>query len=132
MPKRKRSSRRNAGVVEHTERLAILDAQLTGFMQHEGSDAILMKLTTRRVTFRQNTQNGRIVSGSSTNEVFSAVMIKLARKSGVKTRPRDAGRTVKNCPYCGAPLSLNESSKCPYCDSVLPAAEDEWIIRSIA
>lgn len=121
----------DAQVAEHTERLAILDTQLLGFLQRDGMDVIMAKLVTRRIEYRQSSENGRIVSGSNQVEAFHTVMAELVRKSGVKTRPRETGRTVRNCPCCGAPLSLNETSKCPYCDSVLPAAEDEWIIGSI-
>ncbi len=117
---------------ERTERLAILDARLVGFRQSEGTDVITATLRTRCVRYRINGETQKIVAGNNSNERFETVTIELTRPTGTKTAPRAAGTTVKNCPYCGAPLSLNESNQCPYCDSVLPADADEWIIRSIA
>lgn len=123
---------RNAHETERTERLAILDARLVGFAQQDGADVITARLMTRCVRYRQNEETGNVVFGSKDAEAFRTVTVELTRPTGTKTAPRAAGTTVKNCPYCGAPLSLNESNQCPYCDSVLPADRDEWIIRSIA
>lgn len=125
------SSMRSARVTEHTGRLAILDAQLIGFMQSDGFDIITATLRTRCVRYWTNDETHALVAGNTVTELFETVTLRLVRPTGVKTAPRAEGMTVKNCPYCGAPLSLNESSQCPYCDSVLPADPDEWIIRSI-
>lgn len=118
-------------VTERQERLAILDAALLGFTQRDGADQIRAKLSVRSVTYRQNDDTGELVSGSRDAEQFSSVMITLSRPTGVRTRPRETGTIVRHCPSCGAPLSLNESSVCPYCDSILPREEDEWVILSI-
>ena len=125
------SSMRNAHVIEHTERLAILDAQLVGFTQSDGFDVITARLSTRCIRFWTNDETRTIAAGKPDAELFETVTLQLVRPTGVKTAPRAEGTTVKNCPFCGAPLSLNESNRCPYCDSVLPAEPDEWLIRSL-
>ena len=118
-------------VTERTERLAILDAKLTGYTRTDGEDVLLARLTTRCVRYLKNDETGALVSGSVSDEIFESVTFELTRPAGTVTGSRETGTTVRNCPYCGAPLSLNESSQCPYCDSVLPAGRDEWIIRSV-
>lgn len=125
------SSMQKTHVTEHTERLAILDAQIVGFTQSDGFDVITARLSTRCIRFWTNDETRTIAAGKPDAELFETVTVRLVRPTGVKTAARAEGMTVKNCPYCGAPLSLNESNRCPYCDSVLPADPDEWLIRSL-
>ena len=39
--------------------------------------------------------------------------------------------TERRCPNCGAPLSVNESAKCPYCDTVLTFQDHDWTIYAV-
>lgn len=114
----------------HYERIGILGADPVSLSEQDGMHVLRMDLRTRSVSWVQSDETGEIVSGSK-NEMFRTVSFELVRAIGAKTAPRESEKTSVHCPFCGAPLSLNETAVCPYCDSVLPPAKDAWLIRSI-
>ncbi len=119
-----------ANLSEHYERIGILDAKPVSLAERDGMHVLLVNLHTRSVRWTQSTETGEIVTGGR-DEQFRTITFELVRPIGTVTASRESEKTSVHCPFCGAPLSLNETSVCPYCDSVLPAAKDTWLIRSI-
>ena len=71
-----------------------------------------------------------LISGSDTAEKFMTYEWDLSRPTGTVTE--QAGEvTERHCPNCGAPLSVNESAKCPYCDTVLTFQDHDWTIYAV-
>lgn len=120
---------RRQGRVDHTERIAVLGVALRGFYQAGGEDHMIAELRTRIVSYVTD-QKGTVVSGSKTTEKFMTYEWDLTRPSGTVTEAESELKTV-NCPNCGAAVSINESAKCPYCDSVITVAQHDWVIASI-
>lgn len=120
---------RQQGRVDHTERIAVLGVTLRGFYQSGGEDHIIAELRTRIVSYVTD-KAGTLVSGSRTAEKFMTYEWDLTRPSGTQTQEADVLQTVR-CPNCGATLSINESAKCPYCDSVITLTQHGWVIASI-
>lgn len=119
-----------AKLSEHYERIGILDAKPVSLAERDGLHVLLVNLHVRCVRWAQSTETGEIVSGSR-DEQFRTITFELVRPVGTVTASRESEKISVHCPFCGAPLSLNETGVCPYCDSVLPAAKDLWLIRSI-
>lgn len=124
-----------ANCTNYVERIAVLDVQLTGWKQDEVNDAIVALLNTRIVDYTVNDKTDELISGSKTAEKFMCYEWTLIRSKGMTT-PEAVGEgsegTVSiHCPSCGAPVEINQSAKCPYCDSVISARDYDWAISAI-
>ena len=119
----------------YVERIAVLDTNLTGWRSDEVVDAIVAVVNTRIVDYTLNDKTGKLVSGSKTAEKFMTYEWTLIRSKGMTT-PVAAGEGSEDtvtihCPSCGAPVEINQSAKCPYCDSVINAGDYDWVISAI-
>jgi len=119
----------------YVERIAVLDTNLTRWRSDEVVDAIVAVVNTRIVDYTLNDKTGKLVSGSKTAEKFMTYEWTLIRSKGMTT-PVAAGEGSEDivtihCPSCGAPVEINQSAKCPYCDSVINAGDYDWVISAI-
>ena len=112
------------------ERIAVLDVDLRGFFQEGGEDHLVAELKTRITDYTVNEDTGAVVSGSKTAERFMTYEWDLSRPTGSLTEAAGAV-TERHCPNCGAPLSINESAKCPYCDTVITFRDHDWTIYAV-
>ena len=116
--------------INHVDRIAVLDVNLRGFFQQGGDDHLVAELKTRITDYTVSEDTGKVVSGSQTAEKFMTYEWDLSRPTGTLTEA--AGETTeRHCPNCGAPLSVNESAKCPYCDSVITFHDHDWTIYAV-
>ena len=124
-----------SGCTNHVERIAVLDVELLGWRTDETNDAVAARLQTRIIDYISNDTTGEVISGSKSAEKFMTYEWTLIRSKGMKT-PLPSGEGKENtmtihCPSCGAPVEINQSAKCPYCDSVINAASYDWVISEI-
>ena len=112
------------------ERIAVLDVNLRGYFQEGGSDHLVAELKTRITDYVVAEDTGALVSGSKTAEKFMIYEWDLSRPTGTLTEAKGE-ITQRHCPNCGAPLSVNESAKCPYCDSVITFRDHDWTIYAV-
>ena len=116
--------------INHVERIAVLDVNLRGFFQEGGDDHLVAELKTRITDYTVDEDTGALLSGSKTAEKFMTYEWDLSRPTGTLTAA--AGETTqRHCPNCGAPLSVNESAKCPYCDTVITFRDHDWTIYAV-
>ncbi|PKM72432.1 MAG: hypothetical protein CVU91_08520 [Firmicutes bacterium HGW-Firmicutes-16] len=119
----------------HIERIAVLEVNLLGWRSDEANDAVVAQLQTRIIDYISNDKTGKVISGSKTAEKFMTYEWTLVRSKGMKTpEPSGEGKgdTISiHCPSCGAPVEINQSAKCPYCDSVINAVSYDWVISQI-
>lgn len=121
---------KSAGRTNYVERISVLGTTLRGYFQQEGYDHIVVEMRTRIVDYTLDDATGKLLSGSRTSEKFMTYEWDIARKSGITTKAEGEIRTI-NCPNCGAPLSINTTSVCPYCDSVVTVDNEDWAIVEI-
>ncbi|MBP8640439.1 MAG: transporter [Oscillospiraceae bacterium] len=119
----------------YIERIAVLDVALSGWRTDEAVDAIVAIVNTRIVDYTTNDKAGMLVSGSKSVEKFMTYEWTLIRSKGMTT-PDHTGEGSEetatiHCPSCGAPVEINQSAKCPYCDSVISAGDYDWVISAI-
>ena len=116
--------------INRVDRIAVLDVTLRGFFQEGGDDHLVALLKTRITDYIVDEDTGKVISGSDTAEKFMTYEWDLSRPTGTVTE--QAGEvTERHCPNCGAPLSVNESAKCPYCDTVLTFKDHDWTIYAV-
>lgn len=121
---------KSSGRTNYVERIAVLGTDLRGYFQQDKYDHIIVEMRTRIVDYTVDDATGKLLSGSKTSEKFMTYEWDISRKTGVTTMAPDAIRTV-NCPNCGAPLSINTTTVCPYCDSVVTVDQEDWAIVEI-
>ena len=114
----------------YVERIAVLGVVLRGFYQQGGEDHIVAEVRTRIVDYTLDDQSGRLVGGDRDREKFMVYEWDLVRPGGCRTDDL-AARGNLHCPNCGAPLSINESARCPYCDAVITLDEHDWVLYAI-
>ena len=115
----------------YVERVAVLSVDLKGFYQDKGEDVIVAEIYARITDYTVDDDTGKVILGSRTQEKFMTYEYSLSRPIGKSTEAYQTGVTDRHCPNCGAPLSVNESIKCPYCDSVLTFSDHDWTVYSI-
>lgn len=114
----------------YIERIAVLSVALKGFYQDGGRDHIVAELRTRIVDYTLSDEDGSLISGSRTAEKFMTYEWQLSRETGLTTQTAQGMQNV-SCPSCGAPLSINESAKCPYCGTVVKLESKDFVIDSM-
>ncbi len=115
----------------YVERIAVLSVDLRGWYQDKGEDVIVAEIYARITDYTVDDDTGKVISGSKTNEKFMTYEYALSRPIGKKTEAFNTGVSERHCPNCGAPLSVNESIRCPYCGSVLTFGDHDWTVYSI-
>ncbi len=113
-----------------TERVAVLGVDVRGFYQSGGMDHMVVSMRTRIIAYVLDDNTGKVISGSKTTEKFMEYEWDLCRKSGVTTQKSGKMRSV-SCPHCGAPLDINQTAKCPYCDSIVTVVNEDWALNNI-
>ncbi len=114
----------------YTERIAVLEVTPRGYYQSNGLDHMIVRLRARFVSYEVEDATGKVISGDKNREKFMVYEWDLCRKSGVITEKAGEMRNVA-CPNCGAPLNINQTARCPYCDSVVTVVNEDWALDSI-
>ncbi|MBQ5991803.1 MAG: zinc-ribbon domain-containing transport protein [Clostridia bacterium] len=115
----------------YVDRVAVLSVDLKGYYQDKGEDVIVAEIYARITDYTVDDNTGKVIVGSKTQEKFMTYEYSLSRPIGMKTEPWKEGVSERHCPNCGAPLSVNESIKCPFCDSVLTFSDHDWTVYAI-
>lgn len=124
-----------AGCTNYVERIAVLDVNISGWVRDDVNDSLVAIINSRIVDYTVNEKTGKLVSGSKTAEKFMCYEWTLVRSKGMQTPvPSGSGSegiSTIHCPSCGAPVEINQSARCPYCDSIISAKDYDWVISSI-
>ena len=118
------------GTTNYIDRPTVLGVELLGFSQDSGNDHIYALVRTRIIDYRLEDATGKLVSGSKTSEKFMTYRYHLIRPTGMRSDQQEGTRAL-SCPHCGAPLNINQSAKCPYCDSVITVEKHDFVISQI-
>lgn len=112
-----------------TERVAVLEVTPRGYYQSAGMDHIVVKVRARIVAYIIDDRTGNVISGDRNREKFMEYEWDVCRKSGVITGA--ARMQTVSCPHCGAPLNINQTARCPFCDSVVTLVNEDWALNNI-
>lgn len=121
--------KRKTGQTPCTERVAVLEITPRGFYQSAGMDHIVVRVRARLVAYVIEDSTGKVISGDRSREKFMEYEWDVCRKSGVTTGA--SGMQSVSCPHCGAPLNINQTAKCPYCDSIITLINEDWALNNI-
>ncbi|MBR6360437.1 MAG: TIM44-like domain-containing protein [Clostridia bacterium] len=117
------------GRVLYTERITVLGVEVKGFEQTADFDFMYADVRVRAVEYIADIKTHQRIKGDA-DEQFSTVTVKLIRESG-RVSPQLSGISAQNCPYCGAPVNINKSTRCDYCGRILNTDSFDWLIDSL-
>lgn len=118
------------GVINVVERVAVRDVKIAGFESQGANETltVYLKASLRDYYVRDDTHQ---ITEGNPNEEFNVVYeLKFVRTAGVKTNNL-SGKSVTNCPNCGAPTEITSSGQCPYCKSVITNGEYTFVLASL-
>ena len=118
------------GQTPFIDRIAVLAVTPRGFYQSGGMDHIVVKVSTRIVSYTLDDSTGNVISGDRNREKFMEYEWDLCREMGIITNQTDGLHSVI-CPKCGAPLNINQSAKCSYCGSIITMKNRNWALNNI-
>ncbi len=118
------------GQTPFINRIAVLAVTPRGFYQSGGMDHIVVKVSTRIVSYTLDDSTGNVISGDRNREKFMEYEWDLCREMGIITNQTDGLHSVI-CPKCGAPLNINQSAKCSYCGSIITMKNRNWALNNI-
>ncbi len=116
----------------YVENIAVLNVELRGYRQDAEKDSIFALVSTRITDYVVDDTTGKVIRGSKGNELFMVYEYTLIRTAGKKTPAEGTtGATEIACPYCGAPININQSAKCEYCGNIIKQKDYDWVISAI-
>ena len=115
---------------DYVEDIAVLGADIRGYYQENNNDHIIILIRTRIKDYTLDDATGKLISGSQSKEKFMTYEWDMIRASGVVTEKSTGTRTI-NCPNCGAAININQSARCPYCQSIIQVEAHDWALTGI-
>lgn len=109
---------------------SVLDTSIAGWKNAGDNDLIIARLRTRSTEWLVDDTTGKILNGSNSAEIFTDYEWSLVRKSGAATKQGES-LNARVCPNCGAPISINHTTRCEYCDTILTVDSYNWRISEI-
>lgn len=127
---RQLDSLKNRNQTNYVDDIAVLGVTIEGWYQEKGQDCISLKLRTRIVDYTLDDSTGRLISGSKTDQKYMTYRWVMTRTTGFKTAVEGEMQIV-SCPNCGAALQINQTARCPYCDSIVTLEKHDWVINAM-
>ncbi|MCA9224005.1 MAG: TIM44-like domain-containing protein [Planctomycetales bacterium] len=114
---------------DHMEQIVVNRVALAKADSNEYFDEITVMIAASAIDYRMSLSKGKRLSGSILSESFVEYWTFL-RRHGVRTTDKP-GLIEGSCPNCGADIRLNQSARCPACDSVLRSGQYDWVLTEI-
>ncbi|NOK13383.1 TIM44-like domain-containing protein [Corallococcus exercitus] len=118
---------RQAGLRNITENAHITNLTLARVTRDAYFDAVTLRVHASSLDYTVRDRDGQVVGGSRSRERAYSEYWTLIRGRGVQGRPS----TRKQCPSCGAPLSINMAGHCTHCQARVTSGEFDWVLSRI-
>ncbi len=94
-------------------------------------DTIHVRITASAISYNEDLQTGRRVSGNSDRTPIRFTEIwSFSRRPGVRTNP-EASLLQGRCPNCGGPVDIVDKAECPQCGSTVNSGQYDWVLAEI-
>jgi hypothetical protein len=110
-----------------TENARITCVELARVVSDKYYHAITVRMFATGLDYTVRDSDGRVVGGSRTRERKYSEYWTLIRGRNTRGRPS----ADKNCPSCGAPLSINMAGNCTHCSARVTSGEFDWVLSRI-
>ena len=120
---------RKQGLRNVTERARIQRLELARVSRDAFFDGVTVRLFATSLDYTLADRDGSVVVGSRTRErAYSEYW------TFIRGRAQSGGATSgegKQCPNCGAPLTINMAGACTYCKASVSSGEFDWVLSRI-
>jgi hypothetical protein len=109
------------------ERICVNESTLSNYTADNQYEYLTVYMKTRMNDYIINADTREVVKGDKDREFYTNYNLKFMRSLGVKTTV-NSGKSVTNCPNCGAPTQITSSGECEYCNSVITTGQHDWVL----
>ncbi len=119
------------GYRDEMDQLDVASVEFADVFEEGGAQIVTLRIVASAVDRRVALEGGRVLQGSGAPQRFSEYWSFL-RRLGARSRAADAlGLLEGHCANCGAPVALNQWSKCEHCGAMLRSGEHDWVLVEI-
>ncbi len=116
-----------AGLRNVTKNARITQVELARLVSDRYFVALTVRVHATGLDYTMREVDRKLVGGSLHNERRYTEYWTLIRGAQVRGRPS----TDKNCPSCGAPLSINMAGQCTHCSARVTSGDFDWVLSRI-
>lgn len=113
---------------EEYQNITILDSQILKY-ENKGVEIIYVGITANLIEYIRDLNTMEIISGNEKEYVNNKYVVTFVKNDDVEEKENIDKRI--NCPYCGAPIEINEVGKCSYCGTYIRSGKFKWRITNI-
>lgn len=112
------------------EEIAILNTKLEEYREDNANEYLSVIIQARYRDYLIDDLSRAVIKGDKNKKYVMIYRMNFMRTLGTKTKQTE-GLDAKNCPNCGAPLSINESGICEYCGSEVSSGDYSWLLYQL-
>jgi hypothetical protein len=117
---------KNNGCRQMYDELNVKDSKIIDVIVNDGVYQIKVFLQSRYMDYIINLSNDNVISGNDSSRIEVNYNLTFTKKINAK----DA-KSIRRCPSCNAPLSVNTSGLCEYCGSIYNQEEYDWVLTKL-
>lgn len=121
----------NNGRINVIENVNILASFLNKYERNREYEFLTVFISATMNDYIINANTKCVVSGSPNKLYNKKYLLTFMRKKGVKNRPGFNKATARNCPNCGATITMTNNCKCDYCGSIITTEEYDWVLAKM-
>lgn len=112
------------------EEIAVLNTKLEEYREDNANEYLSVIIQARYRDYLVDDLSKAVIKGDKNKKYVMIYRMNFMRTLGTKTE-QIKGLDAKNCPNCGAPLSINESGVCEYCGSEVSSGDYSWLLYQL-
>lgn len=113
------------------ERINVGQTHLHKYERDAQYEYLTVYMATRMVDYIIDEETRKVLKGDPNTDCYMNYLLTFMRKTGVKSREGTDRSVSKNCPNCGAPLSITSSGKCDFCGSIITTGDFDWVLSKM-
>lgn len=113
------------------DRIAVNYATVYGFRQTKDKDIVEVALKATKKDYIVNATTNEVVEGNIDQYRITVYKMTFERTRGTLTKEGTEDLDARNCPNCGAPLTMTSAGKCEYCGSIVTTGVHDWVLSGL-
>ena len=113
------------------ERINVGQTHLHKYERDAQYEYLTVYMATRMVDYIIDEETRKVLKGDPNTDCYMNYLLTFMRKTGVKSHEGTDKSVAKNCPNCGAPLSITSSGKCDFCGSIITTGDFDWVLAKM-
>lgn len=108
------------------DELNVKDTKILSRKELEDKEVIEVEIISRYMDYIIDIDTGETIKGDDTRRIEKRNILVFEKKNDTKDI-----KLVRNCPGCGASISVNTSGKCDYCGTIYNLEDYDYILTDI-